>query len=121
MNRIFAFIMSIIFAIMSALGIVIPGDNGDYITQGPWIAIVVEELGLQPSSEEIALPFDYIPAEYVEALEVAYYHGIIEDDDDIFTGAYATNSFVYATLTRAANGETVDFPSNLKRASFANA
>ena len=121
MNRIFAFIMSIIFAIMSALGIVIPGDNGDYITQGPWIAIVVEELGLQPSSEDIELPFDYIPAEYVEALEVAYYHGIIEDDDDIFTGAYATNSFVYATLTRGANGEAVNFPSNFKRASFANA
>ena len=119
MSRIFAFIMSIIFTILSAFGIVIPTDTGDYFTQGPWITIVVQELGLQPAAEEVELPYDFIPKQYLEAFEIAYYHGIIKAEDDILVGAYVTNTFVYTTLSRISNGEEINFPINYKRASFA--
>ena len=124
MNRIFAFILSIIMAIMSALGIVVPGDSGDYITQGAVIALVVEELGMQAPEDAEDIPYEGIPAEYLDYVKIAYNWDVIVDDDDIIIDAYATNAFVCAVLNRAANileVAAVDYPSNAKRANFADA
>lgn len=121
MNRIFAFILSIIMAIMSALGIVVPGE---YITQGAVIALVVEELGMQAPEDAKDIPYEGIPAEYLDYVKIAYNWEIIVDGDDIIIDAYATNAFVCAVLGRAANVlevVAVDYPSNAKRADFAKA
>ncbi len=99
MKRIVSLILSVLMAVLSALGIVVPVKDG--VTQGDWLSIVVEEFGIAQS--DVELPYAEIPAKYADVVKAAYGYGVITADDKIDVDAYATNAFVVNTINNASS------------------
>lgn len=102
MKRIIALILSFLMSILGALGIAVPND-GTYVKQGEWLALVIEDFGI--AKQDVEIPYEGIPAEYLDIVKTAYAYGTLKDIDKIDVDAYATNGFVAATIQ---NTSTVD-------------
>ena len=120
MKRIVALILSILYAILGALGIAVPSDDGIYVREGEWLQLVVQDFGF--TKQDVEIPYTGIPDEYLDTVKTAYGVGIIVDDDQIDVYAYATNAFVAATILRASSVDVkVDIPANGRKAKLADA
>lgn len=120
MKRIVAMVLSLLMAILSAIGIIAPKNDGLTVKQGEWLAIVVEEFGI--TKQDVEVPYKGIPNEYLEVVKAAYGFGIIKDADKIDVYALATNEFVSATILRASSVDVqIDIPKNGKPAKLAEA
>ena len=120
MKRIVALILSFLMSILGALGIAVPSNDGIYVKQGEWLALVIEDFGIAKQDAEI--PYTGVPNEYLDTVKTAYGYGIITDGDKIDVYAYATNEFVAATILRASSADVkIDIPENGKKAKLADA
>jgi hypothetical protein len=120
MKRIVALILSFLMSILSALGIVVPGNSDSFVKEGEWLALVIEDFGI--AKQDVEIPFKGVPDEYLDTVKTAYGYGILVDGDKLDVNAYATNKFVAATILRASS-EDVDLgiPANGKKAKLADA
>ncbi len=118
MKRIVSLILSLLMAVLSALGIVVPAKDG--VTQGDWLAAVVSEFGIAQS--DVDVPYADIPAEDLPVVQAAYGYGVITADDKIDVDAYATNAFVVKTINNASSVDVdIDIPANGRKAKLADA
>lgn len=120
MKRIVALILSFLMTILGSLGIVVPTDDGIFVKQGEWLALVIEDFGI--AKQDVEIPFTGVPNEYLDIVKTAYGYGVIVDGDKIDVYAYATNEFVAATILRASSADVkIDIPENGKKAKLADA
>ena len=120
MKRIVALILSFLMSILGSLGIVIPSNDGIYVKQGEWLALVIEDFGI--AKQDVEIPYTGVPNEYLDTVKTAYGYGIITDGDKLDVYAYATNEFVAATILRASSADVkIDIPANGKKAKLADA
>ena len=118
MKRIVSLILSVLMAVLSALGIVVPAKDG--VTQGDWLAAVVEEFGIAQSDDKA--PFADVPAEYAPIVDTAFGYGVISADDKIDVDAYATNAFVVNTIKNASSVDVdLGIPANRRKAKLVDA
>jgi hypothetical protein len=107
-------------SILSALGIAVPSDDGIYVKQGEWLALVNEDFGF--TKQDVEIPFTGVPNEYLDTVKTAYGHGVIVNGDKLDVTKYATNEFVSATILRASTADVkIDIPENGKKAKLADA
>ena len=117
MKRIIALILSFLMSILGALGIAVPSGDGTFVKQGEWLALVIEDFGI--AKQDVEIPYEGIPAEYLDIVKTAYYFGTIVDSDKIDVDAYATNAFVAATIKRTSTVDVdIDIPESGLKAKF---
>ena len=118
MKRIIALILSILMSVLSSLGIIVPPADG--VTEGNWLAIVVEEFGI--AKQDVEIPYADIADEYLDVVKAAFGYGIIDADDKIDLDAYATNKFVVDTIKAASSVDVSPaLPYNNRKAKLADA
>ncbi|MCR5485474.1 MAG: hypothetical protein K6F09_07750 [Clostridiales bacterium] len=108
MKKIMAIFLS---ALMALLGSIAPGLFGadvQGIKEGEWLSLIVTEFGMGTNDYSKTPYYGSVGADdpYFAAVQISYEWGVITSDDVIKTDAYATNAFIYNTLTKAAG--TVD-------------
>ncbi|MBR5618256.1 MAG: hypothetical protein IKW76_00820 [Clostridia bacterium] len=117
MKRIIALILSFLMSILGALGIAVPSGDGTFVKQGEWLALVIEDFGI--AKQDVEIPYEGIPAEYLDIVKTAYGYGTIVDSDKIDVDAYATNAFVAATIKRTSTVDVdIDIPESGLKAKF---
>ena len=117
MKRIIALILSFLMSILGALGIAVPSGDGTFVKQGEWLALVIEDFGI--AKQDVEIPYEGIPAEYLDIVKTAYGYGTIIDSDKIDVDAYATNAFVAATIKRTSTVDVdIDIPESGLKAKF---
>ena len=109
MQRIIAFIMSVIMLIGSLLP-ALPGSQINGVKTGDWLTMVVEEFNME-DEEFSETPSTNVTAEspYFAAVQIAYKWGVIVDEDvPLAIDEFITTEFVATTLVRIAGLELND-------------
>lgn len=106
MQRIIAFIMSVIMLIGSLIP-ALPGSQINGVKTGDWLTMVVEEFNME-AEEFSETPSTNVTAEspYFAAVQIAYKWGVIVDEDvPLAIDEFITTEFVATTLVRIAGLE----------------
>ncbi len=109
-QRIVSFIMSVLMTIMSTF---FPGlfkDETPRITNGDWLALVVEQFGMSDSNYNDVPYLADVPADsdYFAVVQISFTWGIVLAGEIEDINAYATNGFVSKTLSRVVTGISTD-------------